>query len=116
ELEPPAFAMTRIGDAHVGAGGEPHPRQRRTRRLAELGFLRRRPPETKRVSGVRLYRKRHVLDCGEVEKQRGDLKRAGKTKLAPAKNRQTRDVLPIETDDPCVARDLTRELTDQRGL
>ena len=63
-----------------------------------------------------LYRQGDVVERGEIEEQRGELERAGKTELAAAKDRQSRDVAAFETDASGVGSDLAGELPDQRGL
>ena len=84
------LAVAEIGDQHVGAPAETDARQRRARGLAQLGLLARLAPEVERMPGVRLHGERHVVERGEVEKQRGDLERAREPELAAAIGRQAR--------------------------
>src|SRR6266853_488609 len=73
-------------------------------------------PETKRMPGVRLDGEGDVVERREIEKQRGDLKRAREPERAAPIRRQHRDVPVGKADRPGIRRHLSRELSDQRGL
>ena len=106
----------RLATSDVGAAGEADARERRARRLAQLGLAARVAPEAEGVAGMRLHRERDVVERGEIEEQRGDLERAREPELAAAVGRQRGDVVAVETDAAGVGRDLAGELADQRGL
>ena len=65
---------------------------------------------------MRLHRERHIVEGGEIAKQRGDLERARQTELAAPIDRQRGDVAAVEPDTAAVGRDFAGQLTDQRGL
>ena len=95
---------------------EPDARERGARRLAQRGLLARRTPETEGMPGMRLHGERHVVERGEIGKQRGDLERAGEPEPAAAIGRQRGDVAAAEANAAGVGRELADELADQRGL
>src|SRR5205809_879478 len=75
-LELAVLAVTEFRGEHVGARREAHTIERGKRRPAQRGIVARIAPETKRMPGVRLDGEGDVVERGEIEKQRGDLKRA----------------------------------------
>jgi hypothetical protein len=101
---------------HIGAVGEPDPRERRARRLPQRTFLPRIVPEVKRVAGMRLDRERDVIERGKIREQRGDLKRARQPQRAAPIGRQPGDVLAVEDNAAAIRYDLAGQLADQRGL
>jgi hypothetical protein len=108
--------MTEPGDKRVGAGFETDAAERRKRRLAQLRVPARVAPEAEGMSGMRLYRKRHVVERGEIAKQRGNLERARQAERAAAVCRQRRDVAIGKPDPSGIRADLAGKLIDQRGL
>ena len=88
DLELAVLAVAQHGDRHVGAAAEPDARERGLRGLAQRRLRARVAPEAEGVAGMRLHRERHVVERGEVGKQRGDLERAREPELAAAPGRQ----------------------------
>ncbi len=107
------LAVAEIGAALVGAVREADLRQRRARRLAQLGLCARIAPEAERMTGMRLHRQRHIVERGEIEKQRGDLERAREPERAALMDRQRGDVATVKADCARVGCDLAGELSDQ---
>src|SRR6185312_1521390 len=68
------------------------------------------------MPGMRLHRERDVVEHREVEKERGDLERAGEPEMAAPPRRQARDVGAGEADAAGIGRQLAAELGDERGL
>src|SRR6516162_1997269 len=111
-----ALAVAQLGDDDVGPAGESYARERCTSGRAQLALAARVAPEAKGVTGMGLHGERHVVEDGEIEEQRGDLERAGKTELAAAVGRQGRHVAAFETDASGIGGDLAGELADEGGL
>ena len=88
----------RLAAALVGAVREANLRQHRARRLAQLGLCARIAPEAERMTGMRLHRQRHVVERGEIEKQRRDLERAREPERAAPMHRQRGDVATFKAD------------------
>src|SRR5262245_57139485 len=68
------------------------------------------------MAGVGLYGERHVVQCGEIKKQRRDLERARKPKGGRPINGQGGNIAPGKGDRAGIGRELARKLSDQRGL
>ena len=83
-----ALAVAEFGDRHVGALREADASKRVTRRLAQFALAPRVAPEAERMAGMGLDRERDIVERGEFEKQRGDLKRAREPELAAPIDRQ----------------------------
>ena len=61
EFELALLAVAQFGHRHVGALGEPDPRQRRLRRVAQMLLLAGIAPEAERVAVMRLRRQRDIV-------------------------------------------------------
>jgi hypothetical protein len=72
----------------VGARLQAHAIERRARKCAQLGVAPRISPEAERVPGMGLHRQRHIVERGEIRKQRCDLERARETERAAIMARQ----------------------------
>ncbi len=68
------------------------------------------------MTGMRLHRQRHIVERGEIEKQRGDLERTREPERAAPMHRQRGDVATVKADRARVWCNLAGELSDQRGL
>ena len=108
--------MTELGDDDVAPPGEPDTRKRCARRVAQLRLAARVTPEAKRVTGVGLHGKRHIIERGEIEKQRGDLERTRQAELAAPIYRQRGDIEAVETNAPRIGSNFARELGNERRL
>src|SRR5262245_18607603 len=106
------LAVAEIGTALVCAMRKANLRQHLSRRLTQLGFLARIAPEAERMTGMRLHRQCHIVEGGEIEKQRGDLERAREPERATLMDRQRRDVAIGEEDAAGIGCNLARELPD----
>jgi len=63
-----------------------------------------------------LYRKRNIIERGELLEQRGDLERARKPEPAPAMNGKSGNVDAVETDAAVMRDNFAAEQADERGL
>src|SRR6266516_3828495 len=95
---------------------KPDPVQGGQRRLTEVAFLSGLAPEIERVTVMRLRGQRDIVDRGEVEQQRGDLKRARQPERAAAIRRHAGDVLTRKANGAGMRKQLPNQLADQRGL
>ena len=116
DFELAVFAMTHVGDRRVGPRAKPDAPERRAGGFAQFRLLARVAPEVERMSGVRLYGERDIVERGEIEEQRGDLERAREPAQAALPGGQRRDVLSGEADAAGLRGKLTGQLPDQRGL
>ncbi len=110
------LAVAEPVDAHVGARLKPDAGERLPRRLAQCRIAPRVFPETERVAGMRLHGERHIVERGEIGKQRGDLERAREPEPAAALDAEMRDVGSVEADAAILRRNLAGQESDQRGL
>src|SRR5258705_2370167 len=108
--------MAQSGDEDVGAMPKPDPVQGGQRGLAEVAFLSGIAPEIERVTIMRLRRQRDVVDRGEVEQQRSDLKRARQPERTAAIRRHAGDVRTRKANGAGMRQQLPGQLADQGGL
>ena len=63
-----------------------------------------------------LHGKGDIVECGEIRKQRCDLKRPRETELAPPICRNRCDFLAVKTDAATIGCDFSRQLSNQGRL
>ena len=97
----------------IGARAQAHTRECGAGGIAQFGLAARIAPEAERVAGVRLHRQRDIVEHAQIEKQRGDLKRARKPERAARVHRQRRNIVAAEINAAGVGRELAAQLRDQ---
>src|ERR1035437_4741341 len=110
------LAMTQIERRQLGAPIQADAGEQRACRLAQFRLAPCITPKIKRMPGMRLHRRRHIVEHAEIEKQGRDLERARQPQRATAIHRQRGDVVTGETNAAGVGRYLAAELADQCGL